>query len=349
MNEITKTLTKDDIAGIVQNAVAKNAWNMYEARMDVQILMDALRVRGTSLNNEFQVNSEKIPVGTYEFLYERDLGSPIGKCECFGCGHPIRFEQHIRHRESNKTMVVGSTCLKNILGQHPLLDVIADLESRISEHVDNLNKAEKIKRMLGDIPARIRSIDPERRITQSVQRFFDQVESASNGINISTAKEIAATWNDSAFAALSNNMQELTEHNNRTKEIARERIRSWNAFLYYKQWDNKRRNHHSDFILNCIEDLKVHDDISPERKSALMGEKELYDRVKQRDITLLKYFTDAEQIKYLVHMLIHLQKCDSYFFTSVIMQAVTTTYLSPGQIEAIDRGCGKCNQNIFIL
>lgn len=349
--ELHRFLSDKQIEEILDLAVSTNAVGTYEGRIEIQTLLDALNTKGIHLSNEFTLEEDQgeIPKGTYEFLYEIDLGEVSGRCQNYGCGHHIRYEEHIRHKESGREFVVGNVCVANLLGEHDLLKVAVSLLAKISNKVDKLNKAEKIKKILGTIPEAIRDIDPDRWFTKDEQKFFDKVDKARSGITIKQAEEIVDTWTEAnKFIDLEKMITARKEENKQTKGEARERIKSWNDFLYYKQWENKRRDFHSDFILNCIEDLKVHDQLSPERQNTLQAEKDIYDRIRAGDITLMKNIADAETIKYMTHMLIHIQECDSYFFISILTQATKKKSMSPGQMTAVrERGCGKCRAHII--
>ena len=56
-----------------------------------------------------------------------DLGTTTGSC---ACGHEIRYEFTLRHKETNKAVVVGSSCVKNFkfLDEETRKSIINDMK-----------------------------------------------------------------------------------------------------------------------------------------------------------------------------------------------------------------------------
>jgi len=349
--EINTFLTKEQIEKIIEMAVANRADGTYEGKVEIQTLLDAMNAQGVVVDNQFHFAGDNVmPTGTYKLLKEVDLGGVDGKCESYGCGHPIRFEEHLLHVESGRRFIVGNVCVTKLLGEHELLKVAVSLLAKVSRRVDKLNKAKKIQELLGKLPDMMKARDPDRLFTKKEQKFFDDVAAAKSSITIKRAEEINQKWDLSALTDLEEKVKKEKQDKMITKVNKRREIEEWLEFLYYKHWENKRKNFHSDFILNCIEELKVHDSLSASRKAQLKEEKELYTKIRYGRPDLMIPINDRESREVISAMLNHMldNDCDSYFYISVITQAQTRGSLSPGQIGAVkNRECSKCHKKIL--
>lgn len=350
--DLQKYLTRDQIEEIIDMAIDYNPYKgkgSYEGKLSMKLLRDALYTQGHEFENQFSFNgNEVIPKGSYELIDEIDLGAPVGKCENYGCGHPIRFEEHIRHKESGRTFIVGNVCVTKLLGEHDLIQIAVSLLSKISRQLDRLNKAKKIEEILGDLPETLKKIDPEGKFTHTERIFFRSVEMAQSKITIKQAQEIKQRWPLDKFTELIIKVRQEKEMTNMEKGEKKEYIQQWSDFLSYKQYENRRQHVNSDFIENCIEDLKVHDDLSQHRKETLQVEKDVYDRIRRADPELLIPINGKDTRLVMAKMLNHLKECSSYFYTSLLISGNYYSNLTPGQIGAVkNKPCIKCKKKLL--
>jgi len=349
--ELQRFLTPDQIEEILDKAVQTNAANDYVGKVQIQALLDALNSRGFTFENKFQIEgNEAIPRGTYVFLGEEDLGRPLGKCENYGCGHPIRYLEHIRHSESGKEYVVGNVCVTHLLGKHDLVQIAIALLSKISKQVDKLNKIKKIKQILGTLQTQINAADPNHYFTGEEHKYFAAVSRNQKNVSIRKAQEISEKWR--AFGKLSELENMVKQRDDKMnganpKQERLDEITSWLDFLYYKQWDNKGRNVNSDFISNCIEEIKVHDQLSESRRDSLKSEKEKYDAIRSADPSLLINIVSREDRVIVSKMLHHSKLCSSFFVVSLIFKADHFGNLTPGQKNALKDICRHCGKPIL--
>jgi len=346
-------LTRDQIEEIIDLSIELNPYKgkgEYEGKISMKLLRDALYTQGHDISNVFGFDGNAVmPKGTYELIEEVDLGLPIGHCENLGCGHPIRFEEHIRHKESGKKFIVGNVCVEKLLGEHDLISIANTLLAKISRKIDRLNKAKHIEEILGDLPEVLKRADPECLFTQHERNFFRDVKEAKSNLTIKEAQDLKFNkWTGQAIVDLINAVKVEQEKNNMNKEAKKDDIKRWNDFLKYKYWEVKRSNRDTNFISNCMDDLKVHDEISLHRREKLQSEKDTYDRIMDADPELLVPIDDREHRLVIARVLNHLQNCNSYFHTSLLISANRYGKLTDKQIAAvINIPCKKRQKRLF--
>jgi len=381
---LKKFLTSDMIEDIINMAIKTDAAKGYTGRLEMQTLLDALKASTRNqemFENKFPysggpviwtcpsghqnatfnykcisceyVNEDPalIPHGTYELLYEEDLGAPVGTCQNYHCGHPIRYAEHIRHIESGRAFVVGNVCINNMLGEHNLLRIAISLLSKISGRIDQHRKIKEIDDLVGGILKDINTADPLHKLTPAEGEFYKQLQKGSGTLlTMKRAQEIKNNWTVDNIKKLSDTILDLTkamdivatdEQRSKKKETL-----SWIAFLKFKDYDNKRREIQSNFIENCLDDIEIHGSLAETRKSSLKNEKDLYDRVREADPLLIVNVPIEEDRYFLAHLMNHVKTCNSFFYISVVLSALHFKSLTVGQKNALTtRGC-NCGYKI---
>jgi hypothetical protein len=382
---LKRFLPLEVIEDIVEMAIKTDAAKGYTGRLEMQTLLDALRSRirnpemfdnkfpytggpiiWTCPNNHqnatfnhkciscgyINEDPDLLPHGTYELLYEEDLGAPVGTCQNYHCGHPIRYAEHIRHIESGREFVVGNVCLLNLLGKHDLLLIAVSLLSKISDRIDHHRRIKEIENMVGHILKKIHISDPLHKLTPAEGEFYKQLQKGSGTLlTMKRAQEIKNNWTDGNIEKLSTTVIDLTraqeaattdEQKSKKKETL-----SWIAFLKFKDYDNKRREIQSDFIENCLDDIEIHGSLAETRKSSLKNEKDLYDRVREADPLLLVNISSEDDRYFLAHLMNHVRtSCNSFFYISIVLSALHFKSLTVGQKNALTtRGC-NCGYKI---
>jgi hypothetical protein len=331
--ELTDFLSTEQIRKILSMAI-KHGPEGYEARLDIQLLMDELRARGLSVTNRFEVKgNDAIPRGTYEFLYENDLGAPNGTCENYGCGHPIRYEEHIKHIESGREFVVGNVCVERILGEHDLIRVATSLLARMSGKVERLNRAARCKAICGDVLKEVIKLDPTGRFSRPERVFLEAIESGKSGPTLKMAEELKAKWTPEAISRLKIDVAEWTHRSHPDANTD-----GWMTFLTYKK---QTRPQSRDFWDNCVEAVNRNGVPTAGQQSALHDEFERFWKMARGDETVLEPLQGV--FKYFgLKMLRHTAKCGSYFHIGLLEQLLEGRDMSWKQIEALNQGCRMC-------
>jgi len=359
---LNKFLSATMIEKIIDMSIKNDAAVGYRGRLEVQTLLDALNQdKAGSFTNAFPYaganaviegdNIDLMPKGTYEFLYEEDLGAPVGNCHNYHCNHPIRYAEHIRHMESGREFIVGNVCLINLLGEHDLLLIAVSLLSRISNRIDQRRKISEICDLVGDTLCDIHMADPLHKLTPNEGEFLKQLNKGSGSLlTLKRAQEIKDQWPTEKINELSENIRNLVKAAEDTasedQKSKKKETLAWITFLKFKDYDNKRREILSDFIQNCLDDIEIHGSLAETRKSSLKSEKALYDRVRSADPTLIIDVPVEEDRYFLAHLMNHVKTCDSYFYISVVLSAMHFKSLTPGQKNALTTKSCKCGFKI---
>lgn len=356
--ELTNFLTTEQIEQIISRAVNEVRPGDYQAKVEIQFLMDELAKRGLKAENRFEaagsewtcpkcnrklvgvgkcpcghINPTVLPKGTYEFLYEADLGSPKGSCKNYGCGHPIRFEEHVRHLETGLEFVVGNVCVERILGEHDLVKVATSLLARISGRVDKLSKAAKCKAICGSVLQRVRELDPRGWFTEDEQRFLEAIEGAKSGLTLKKAEELRDKWTAERVSEL-----EARVRARKGQEPRGEGKDRWLEFLHYKR---QNRPQAKDFWDNCISAAEKDGAPTSGQRNALQAEYDRFWKIAGGDETVLEPLEGLA--KWVARrMLKHSAKCRSYFHVGLLEQLLTGGRLTDGQLAALDQGCRMC-------
>jgi hypothetical protein len=362
--ELTKFLTTKQIAEIIELAVKKAPTGNYQAKVEMTVLMDELRKRGLQVENKFSiegskwkcpkcnreltgvakcvcgfVNEKVIPKGNYEFLYEVDLGGVEGICENFGCGHPIRFEEHIMHVETNRHYVVGNVCVGHILGEHDIIKIAISLLSRCSKIVEKQNKARRCDEICGEVLRKIEEIDPKHWFTQPEYLFLDAIDGARSKLTLKKAEEFRDKWTPDRLVELQKLVEQRAQDEKKTpleQTLTKER---WLTFLEYKIRRNKGSE--SDFFANCVAVTKKDGIPTPRQRNALESEFKVFWRILEGDADLLRglpisvfYIADK--------MMKHVKACQTDFHISLIYQVLERKELTEKQFVALKEGCKRC-------
>jgi len=358
--ELTRFLTTEQIERIVDMAVTVGP-SGYEAKVEIKFLLDELAKRGLKVSNRFEVagtdwkcpkcgrvlvgvakcpcghvNTTVIPKGTYEFLYENDLGVPRGNCQNYGCGHPIRFEEHIQHLETSREFVVGNVCVGRILGEHDLIRVALSLLARMSGRVDKLSKARKCRDICEPVLQHVTEIDPEGWFTKEEHQFFEAMMEARSGLTLKKAEELRDKWTPDALRKLADMAA--------SRGAAERDIRSdddrgrWLTFLGYKR---QSRPQAKDFWDNCISATERDGWPTTGQRQALQAESERFWKIAGGDESVLEPLEGL--VKWVARrMLRHSARCKNYFHVGLLEQLLTGGRLTDNQLKALDDGCRMC-------
>jgi len=363
--ELTNFLTTKQVEDILNIAIKRAPTGNYEAKLEIKSLIDELSRRGLSLDSKFEVegtswkcpkcermltgvakcpcghvNETIIPKGTYEFLFEQDLGRVSSYCQNYACGHPIRFEEHILHVETGKRFIVGNVCVQHILGEHDLVKIAISLLAKCSRKVEKLNKAKKCDDICGDILRKVVETDPKHRFTKPEFLFLDAIENAQTKVTIKKAKEFAEKWTDNDIDELKKKVIEEAEHEKKSQYKRNEETEDWIRFLRYKKDRHKDRD--SDFWENCLEVTEREGRPTAGQRNAIQGEFERYKKIIIGDASVLGDLPST--VKYMAEkMLSHASQCQSYFHIGLLEQLLTRGDLSEKQISTLKSGCRKCN------
>lgn len=331
--ELTDFLTAEQIEQIVSQAI-RTTPSGYEARLEIGLLVDALKARGVDVENRFEsAGNEVIPKGTYEFLYENDLGEPLGSCQNYGCGHPIRFEEHIRHIESGREFVVGNVCVERILGEHDLVQIAISLLARMSGKLDRMSKADKCMKICGTALRLVVEADPNHWFTGDEYEFWKAIQGCKSSLTLKKAEEFKAKWTPVAFSHLA---EQVTQRKLLANPDAN--TEGWMNFLTYKK---QTRPNSTGFWDNCIEAVQRNGVPTVGQQSALHAEFKRFWAMARGDETVLEPLQGV--FKYFgLKMLKHSAKCGSYFHIGLLEQLLEGRDLSWKQVEVLAHGCHMC-------
>lgn len=334
--ELTDFLSTEQIKDLVNRAV-RDTPKGYEARLEIGLLVDALRTRGFDVQNRFKAEGNSvIPKGTYEFLYENDLGEPTGTCGNYGCGHPIRYEEHIRHIESGREFVVGNVCVERLLGEHDLIRVATSLLARMSGKVERLNKAARCRQICGPILELVEVIDPNQWFTRPDHAFLEAIKEGRSGPTLKMAEELRAKWTPEAI-------QHLREQVAGRKHLSHPDANTdgWMTFLTYKK---QSRPQAADFWNNCISATERDGTPTTGQVHALQGEFDRFWKITKGDESVLERLEEESGLtRWMARkMLGHSAKCRSLFHIGLLEQLLTGGRLTDNQLAALDQGCRMC-------
>lgn len=334
--ELSDFLTNEQIKRIVDAAV-KDTPKGYEARLEIGILIDALAEQDHGrqrLSNRFESEGNAvIPKGTYEFLYENDLGDPSGSCENYGCGHPIRYEEHIRHVETGREFVVGNVCVGRILGEHVLIKVATSLLARMSNKVDRLSKASRCRQICAPILELVNIIDPNQWFTRPEHAFLEAIKEGRSGPTLKMAEEMRVKWTPEAIQHL---REQVSERNALAHPDAN--TDGWLTFLTYKK---QTRPNSTGFWDNCVEAVNRNGVPTMGQQSALHAEFDRFWKITRGDDHVLDglegvfYYVGSKFLK-------HSAKCGSYFHMGLLEQLLEGRNLTNKQLDALVDGCHMC-------
>ncbi|MBD3388937.1 MAG: hypothetical protein GF414_08580 [Candidatus Altiarchaeales archaeon] len=369
--ELTRFLTREQIEDILDLAIKTGPKGKYEAKVEIQLLKDELMKRGLDVPDEFRVGGSSwkcpkcnrqltgvarcpcghedetvVPKGTYEFLFERDLGQVGNYCENHGCNHPIRFEEHIRHKESGRILVVGNVCVQRILGEHDLVKVATSLLSRCSSRVDRLNKARRCDEICGDALRRVVKIDPKHYFTKEEADFLGAIENARGTITLKKAREMAEKWDEDARSSPFSRLVSKVKAREKDIQNEREETRSdrsderseWLDFLKFMK---KRRGNGTDFWDNCIEVTKRDDRPTPGQRRAVGEEFRAYKAVRKGDRSVLDSLDPITRSMGRA-MFDHQERCHSRYHLGLLIQLIVKAGLTERQIATLREGCKRC-------
>jgi hypothetical protein len=363
--ELTKFLTTKQVSDIVALAVRKAPTGNYQAKLEITVLMDELRKRGLQLENKFSIEGSKwtcpkcsremmgvarcpcgyvnekiIPKGTYEFLYEVDLGGVFGVCGNYGCGHPIRFLEHIMHVETGKNYIVGNVCVGHILGEHDLIKIAISLLARCSHIVEKQNKSQRCDEICGQVLREVVQIDSKHWFTKAEYLFLEAIKGSQSKLTLKKAEEFKAKWTPEAIVQLKKDVEQRDiEEKKGPLEKSAEREK-WLVFLEYEK--RRRKGRDSDFIDNCLSATKNQGQPYPGQRNALRGEFERFWRILEGDTEVLKGLPVL--VCYIAEkMMKHLKTCQTDFHISLLEQVLDKKELTERQFMALKEGCKRCN------
>lgn len=122
------------------------------------------RVRDIPLMEKIEKHRQYI-IG--QFVYAGvcvDLGAMIGTCEL--CDHPIRYEFHVKNRQTGNVRIVGSDCIENYVDAGLTRRLLAHKKQAGEERKKNIqkvlldksfevtNEGDGVRRFLGDVLAK---------------------------------------------------------------------------------------------------------------------------------------------------------------------------------------------------
>jgi hypothetical protein len=363
--ELTKFLTTKQISEILALAINKAPTGNYQAKVEITVLMDELRKRGLSMDNKFSidgtkwtcpkcsreltgvaqcpcgyVNEKVIPKGTYEFLYEVDLGGVFGTCENYGCGHPIRFQEHIMHVETGRNYIVGNVCVGHILGEHDLIKIAISLLARCSHVVERQNKSQRCEEICGEVLREVVQIDPKHWFTKPEYLFMHAIAEAQSKLTLKKAEELRVKWTPEAISQLRYDVEQReTEEKKGPLEKSAEQGK-WLSFLEYKIRRSKGRD--SDFLKNCLSATKSQGQPTSGQRNALHSEFERFWRILEGDTEVLKGLPIS--VQYIAEkMMKHLKTCQTDFHISLLEQVLDKKELTERQFMALKEGCKACH------
>jgi len=363
--ELTQFLTPHQITKIIEEAVKigianGNSSGAYQAKVEISTLLDAIG----GLNKDMEILGTEwvcpdcsrpwigrntcvcgyiikgvLPGGNYTLLKMIDLGAVTGTCGNYQCGHPIRYEFHIKHIETGAKHVLGSVCVQNFLGNHDLINVALSLMARLKTPLDKQNKSQKAWDICGHIIERLRKIDPKQVYTFHEQKYGEKIQQRKSGITLKKAKQLVDEWStENDFEEL---FRKVEMYNidivKKAKDQEKERKKfqfKWKSLLLFKKWDN--RGGSSDFIQNCLDELEETGTLSTGKQNALYDDYELYWNIRKGDLSGHPINKEMEWL------LSHAKKCRGYFFISLAIKLFKYGSLSDGQIGAMKKGCMQC-------
>jgi hypothetical protein len=362
--ELTKFLTTKQISDIIKLAVNKAPTGNYQAKVEIKVLIDELQKRGLPMVNKFSidgsawvcpkcsrsmvgsaqcpcgfVNDKVIPRGTYEFLYEVDLGGVYGSCDNYGCGHPIRFEEHILHIETGREYVVGNVCVGHILGEHDLIKIAISLLARCSNIVERQNKAQRCDEICGEVLREVVQIDPKHWFTKPEYLFLEAIKGAQSKVTLKKAEELRSKWTPEAISQLRYDVKQRDEEDKKGPlEKSAERDK-WLIFLEYKMRRSKGKD--GDFLSNCLSATKSQGQPTSGQRNALRSEFDLFCRILEGDTEVLKGLPVL--VCYIAEkMMKHLKTCQTDFHISLLEQVLYNKELTERQFMALKEGCKRC-------
>ena len=200
-------LSKEQLEAIVEAALENGLGGSYEAKVPIMAIgHEILKMNNRGMEWTLEDNplieltglGNALPTGEYEFLAVIDHGGAALTCangsnvKGARCGKEIRWECRVKHVQTGQEFGVGRVCIKEVFGEHPIIEMALLVLSKIEGRVNKVIKMRNLREMIGDLVDEIHTIDPYHTFTHNTAKKFRRALRTGRGLTTITYKKAEA-------------------------------------------------------------------------------------------------------------------------------------------------------------
>ena len=218
-------LSKEQLEAIVEAALENGLGGSYEAKVPIMAIgHEILKMNNRGMEWTLEDNplieltglGNALPTGEYEFLAVIDHGGAVLTCangsnvKGARCGKEIRWECRVKHVHTGQEFGVGRVCIKEVFGEHPIIEMALLVLSKIEGRVNKVIKMRKLREMIGDLVDEIHTIDPLHAFTYTVEKYRKALRTGRGltTITYKKAEEFKEHWTKEALEELRQKVEE---------------------------------------------------------------------------------------------------------------------------------------------
>ncbi len=218
-------LSKEQLEAIVEAALENGLGGSYEAKVPIMAIgHEILKMNNRGMEWTLEDNplieltglGNALPTGEYEFLAVIDHGGAALTCangsnvKGARCGKEIRWECRVKHVHTGQEFGVGRICIKEVFGEHPIIEMALLVLSKIEGRVNKVIKMRKLREMIADLVDEIHTIDPLHAFTYTVQKYRKALRTGRGltTITYKKAEEFKEHWTEEALEELKQKVEE---------------------------------------------------------------------------------------------------------------------------------------------
>ncbi len=218
-------LSKEQLEAIVEAALENGLGGSYEAKVPIMAIgHEILKMNNRGMEWTLEDNplieltglGNALPTGEYEFVEVIDHGGAALTCangsnvKGARCGKEIRWECRVKHVQTGQEFGVGRICIKEVFGEHPIIEMALLVLSKIEGRVNKVIKMRKLREMIADLIDEIHAIDPTHIFTYTAEKYRKALRTGRGltTITYKKAEEFKEHWTEEALEELKQKVEE---------------------------------------------------------------------------------------------------------------------------------------------